>query len=62
MACAFEFFSCRLEVFGTESLDLMGLSPSLRSAKTAHQKQPVSDPARLAYTEFALPHSILVPK
>ena len=27
----------RLEVFGTESLDQMGLSTTVRSAKTAHQ-------------------------
>jgi len=34
MGRAFEFFRCRLEVFGTGSLDRMGFSPSLRSVKT----------------------------
>jgi len=33
----FEFFGCRFKVLSTGSLDRMGLSPSLRSAKVAHQ-------------------------
>ena len=59
---SFEFLRCRLKVFATGSLDRMGLSPSVRSAKIGHQQQPFSDPARLAFSEFSLPHSIIVPK
>jgi hypothetical protein len=62
MCRASEFFPCRLEVFGTGSLDRMVLLLSVRSAKTDHQQQPFSDPARLAFSEFGLPHSILVTK
>jgi len=62
MGGAFEFFRCRLKVFATGSMDRMGLSPSVRSAKIGYQQQPFSDPARLAFSEFSLPHSIIVPK
>jgi len=57
-----EFFRCSLKVFGTRSVDRMKLSLSVRSAKTAEQQQPFSDPARLAFSEFGLPHSIVMPK
>ena len=40
----------------------MELSSSVRSAKAADQQQSFSDPARLAFSEFGLPHSIIEPK
>lgn len=62
MGSSSEFFRRRSKVHGTGSVDRMGLSPSVRSSKTGHQQQPFSDPAGLAFSEFGLPHSIVMPK